>query len=94
MSGGPDSLALLMLAARWRSSRGGVPRLTVLTVDHGLAARIASGGPGWWRVWRESFGLPHAILNWAHDGMRRGGALQEAARAARYGLMTAYCHAP
>jgi tRNA(Ile)-lysidine synthase len=91
VSGGPDSLALLMLAARWRTSRGGVPRLTVLTVDHGLRPE-SKAEAGLVARLAESFGLPHAILNWTHDGIRRG-VVQEAARAARYALMTGYCHA-
>jgi tRNA(Ile)-lysidine synthase len=91
VSGGPDSLALLTLAARWRASRGGMPRLTVLTVDHGLRPQ-SQAEAGMVARRAQSFGLPHAILVWAHDGMRRSGALQEAARAARYGLMTDYCH--
>ncbi len=91
VSGGPDSIALLILAARWRSSRAGVPRLTVLTVDHGLRPESKAEARLVARL-AESFGLPQAVLDWAHDEVRRG-ALQEAARAARYGLMTAYCHA-
>ena len=36
VSGGPDSLALMHLAARWHAARGGSPEVTVLTIDHGL----------------------------------------------------------
>ena len=38
VSGGPDSLALLHLAAEWRAAREAGPELHVLTVDHGLRA--------------------------------------------------------
>ena len=35
-SGGPDSTALLWLAARWRKARRHGPKLIAVTVDHGL----------------------------------------------------------
>jgi tRNA(Ile)-lysidine synthase len=91
VSGGPDSVALMQLAARWRAGLGKGPQISVVTVDHGLRAasreeaeqvgRIASG-----------LGLPHAILTWA-DQQPSAASLQERARAARYGLMASYCHA-
>ena len=91
VSGGPDSLALLHLAARFSEERGGTPKLTVLTADHALrpgsreeaetVARAAS-----------ALALPHAILTWEHGGVAETG-LQEKARAARYDLMTAYASA-
>jgi tRNA(Ile)-lysidine synthase len=38
VSGGPDSTALLFLAARWRQARKRGPKLLAVTVDHGLRA--------------------------------------------------------
>jgi tRNA(Ile)-lysidine synthase len=91
VSGGPDSLALLHLLARWRGEAGSRPELTVLTVDHGLrpqsrgeAEMVGSVAAG--------LGLPHATLTW-DDSHERSGGLQERARAARYDLMASYCHA-
>jgi tRNA(Ile)-lysidine synthase len=91
VSGGPDSVALAYLVARWRAEGTAGPDLTVLTVDHGLrpgsddeallVGRIAA-----------SLRLPHAILTWAHGPGTTGG-LQAKARAARYDLMASYCHA-
>ena len=36
VSGGPDSTALMLLAARWRAARKTRPKLIAVTVDHGL----------------------------------------------------------
>ena len=91
VSGGPDSLALMQLAARWRKARGGSPDLTVLTVDHGLRSDSRAeaelvGGMA------SELDLPHAILTWVREDKDATG-LQERARNARYDLMAAYCHA-
>src|ERR1700755_210966 len=40
-SGGPDSVALMWLAARWRRALSRGPRLVAVTVDHGLRAESA-----------------------------------------------------
>src|SRR2546421_381491 len=47
VSGGPDSIALMWLAARWRRALTRGPRLVAVTVDHGVrgeAAREAREG--------------------------------------------------
>ena len=91
VSGGADSLALLQLISRWRDGRGAKPDLTVLTVDHGLRAQSRDEAEMVADV-AARLGLAHAILAW--DGAKPGeGGLQERARAARYDLMAAYCHA-
>ena len=41
VSGGPDSVALMWLAARWRRGLRRGPRLIAVTVDHGLRAEAA-----------------------------------------------------
>ncbi|HEX3882328.1 MAG TPA: tRNA lysidine(34) synthetase TilS [Stellaceae bacterium] len=85
-SGGPDSLALAILADRWARGRGGVA--WAVTVDHRL--RPESGGEarlvGCWLAARE---IPHAILAW--DGPKPGAGLQAAAREARYRLLGEWC---
>jgi tRNA(Ile)-lysidine synthase len=87
-SGGPDSLALAILADRWARSRGGVA--WAVTVDHGLrpesAVEARQAG-----VWLGARGIPHAILNW--KGEKPTSGLQEAARAARYRLLGEWCRA-
>jgi tRNA(Ile)-lysidine synthase len=91
VSGGPDSLALLYLLARWTLEAGPRPRLTALTVDHGLRSESRAEAEMVGRV-AASLGVPHAILTW--DGAKAGsGGLQARARAARYDLMARYCHA-
>ncbi len=90
VSGGPDSLALMHLAAGWRAARREGPTLTVLTVDHGLRAASRDEALMVGRA-AKALQLPHAILTWKHDG-DVGASLQAKARAARYDLMAAYCH--
>lgn len=82
VSGGPDSAALMHLAARW-TQRHAVP-VFVASVDHGLrpqsraeAERVAG--------WAEVLGLPNAILTW--EGEKPKARIQERARAARYDLL-------
>ena len=41
VSGGPDSIALMWLAARWRRSFKRGPRLIAVTIDHGLRPAAA-----------------------------------------------------
>ena len=41
VSGGPDSIALMWLAARWRRALTRGPRLIAVTVDHGLRPEAA-----------------------------------------------------
>ena len=91
VSGGPDSVALLHLAAKWRADLAKGPKLSVLSVDHGLRPGSREEAE---RVGRlaSALGLPHAILAW-EDREPSAASLQERAREARYGLMAAYCHA-
>jgi tRNA(Ile)-lysidine synthase len=91
VSGGPDSLALMHLAARWAKARKHGPKLTVLTVDHGLRPDSHKEAE---MVQRQAkkLGLKHAILTWERKGAVSTN-IQARAREARYALMAAYCHA-
>ena len=82
VSGGPDSMALMRLVARWAINHP-VP-VFVATVDHGLRAE-ARGEAEHVAVWAAKLGLPHAILTW--DGEKPKTRIQERARAARYELL-------
>lgn len=90
VSGGADSMALMHLAALWRTETGRkAPDLTVLTVDHGL--RRESGKEAQWveRV-AGKLGLPCIVLRWNSGQLTS--RIQERAREARYDLMAAHAH--
>ncbi len=83
VSGGPDSVALMLLAAGW-SRRPAQMKIAVATVDHGLrenarqeALRVAE--------WADALGFEHRLLIW--KGQKPTTRLQERARAARYSLL-------
>src|SRR5690606_9469224 len=85
VSGGADSTALLLLAHQWASERGG--RITTLTVDHGLRPEARAEAQSVARLCAER-GIEHHILTCPPFP---GGATQEEAREARYGLLTGWC---
>jgi tRNA(Ile)-lysidine synthase len=84
VSGGPDSIALIWLAARWRRALTRGPRLIAVTVDHGLRAEAKREARDVKRLAR-SLDLPHRTLRWAGAKPKTG--LPAAARAARYRLL-------
>jgi tRNA(Ile)-lysidine synthase len=84
VSGGPDSIALMWLAARWRRALARGPRLVAVTVDHGLRSGAAAEAREVRRLAR-SLDLPHRTLRWTGAKPRTG--LPAAARAARYRLL-------
>ncbi|MEO7223266.1 MAG: tRNA lysidine(34) synthetase TilS [Devosia sp.] len=83
VSGGPDSLALMLLMADWARTPGR-PELFVYTVDHGLRIEAAAEAA---MVVREAqvLGLPVRSLRWEGDKPITG--IQAAARHARYRLL-------
>jgi tRNA(Ile)-lysidine synthase len=84
VSGGPDSIALMWLAARWRRALARGPRLIAVTVDHGLRSEAAREARDVKRLAR-SLDLPHRTLRWTGAKPKTG--LPAAARAARYRLL-------
>ena len=84
VSGGPDSVALMWLAARWRRSLARGPRLVAVTVDHGLRAESAREANDVKRLAR-SLDLAHHTLRWT--GVKPKTGLPAAARGVRYQLL-------
>jgi tRNA(Ile)-lysidine synthase len=88
VSGGPDSLALVILADRWARQRGG--EAWGLVVDHRLRPESAAEAETVGR-WLAARGIPHAVLVWADEKPATG--IQETAREARYRLLGDWCAA-
>ena len=84
VSGGPDSTALMLLAARWRKTLKRGPKLVAATVDHGLRAEACREAAAVNRLAR-SLGLEHRTLRWS--GCKPSAGLQATARDARYRLL-------
>ncbi len=86
VSGGSDSMALVILAYEWAKARGG--QLTAITVDHGLRAGSdleAMQVDNWMRA----RGIKHEILMW--PGSKPTTGRQRRARDARYALIDSWC---
>ena len=88
VSGGPDSLALVILADRWARARGG--RAWGLSVDHRLRPESAAEAETV-ALWLHDRGIAHETLAWTGDKPRSG--IQAAAREARYQLLAGWCRA-
>jgi tRNA(Ile)-lysidine synthase len=84
VSGGPDSMALMWLVARWRNAMARGPRLIAVTVDHGLRSEAAAEARHVKRLAR-SLDVPHRTVRWTGAKPKTG--LPAAARAARYRLL-------
>lgn len=86
VSGGPDSMALAVLARHWAGQRGG--EVTALVVDHGLRPESSEEAL---RVHQQlcSLGITAAVLRWTGDKPATG--IQAAARDARYRLLREWC---
>jgi len=84
VSGGPDSTALMVLAARWRDSLKMKPKLIAVTVDHGLRKESKTEATAVARLARE-LDIAHRTSRWTGRKPKTG--LQEAARLTRYRLL-------
>jgi tRNA(Ile)-lysidine synthase len=84
VSGGPDSVALMWLAARWRKALKKGPRLVAVTVDHGLRKEAAREARDVKQL-AAALEIEHRTLRWRGDKPKTG--LPSAARDARYRLL-------
>src|SRR6201995_5399466 len=84
VSGGPDSVALMWLAARWRKALSKGPELVAVTVDHALREGSVREARDVSHLAR-TLGLPHRTLRW--DGAKPKSGVPAAAREARYHLL-------
>ncbi len=90
VSGGADSMALLLLLHEWQKKnaiKSGV-KLHALTVDHALRPESAAESQ---QIAQHCalLGIEHTILLWKHDRISSG--IPEKARNARYKLMSEFC---
>ena len=93
VSGGADSMALLLLCRNWLrqvDDRNRADGLLALTVDHGLRRNSAAEAH---QVanWCTDLGIVHQILLWEND--KPASSIQAAARQKRYALLESACAA-
>lgn len=84
VSGGPDSLALLVMIARWRDHIDYPGKIVVLSVDHQLRAESADEVV---QVGEHAAAFGFAFVGLSWDGDKPASGLASAARAARFALM-------
>lgn len=87
-SGGPDSLALALLAHQWAKDLGG--KAIALTVDHRLR-RSSTAEAHQVKAWLEARGMEHHILTWERESKPLQTAIQATAREARYQMLSQWC---
>ena len=90
VSGGSDSLSLLILLKNWTSKNGF--SLTCVTVDHKLREESHEEAL-FVRDFCNKIGVNHAILEWNKDNnvVISHGKIEDLARSARYNLINEYC---
>ena len=82
VSGGPDSVALMILAQQWVQNHQ--HDIHVATVNHGLRADSLQEAQTV-ATWAQKLGFKHHLLNW--HGAKPISRIQERAREARYQLI-------
>jgi tRNA(Ile)-lysidine synthase len=83
VSGGPDSTALMIMAAHW-AKRPGRPKIEVATIDHGLRAGARAEAEAV-AAQAKRRGFKHHLIEWR--GEKPSSRIQERAREARHLLL-------
>ncbi len=89
VSGGSDSMGLLLLSDIWAKKNG--IKLFAVTVDHGLRENSfdEANQVG---LWAKHLGVQHTVLRWQHEKLNIPfGKKQTLAREARYDLLIRFC---
>lgn len=86
VSGGADSMALVLLLQRWAKTRK--TKIVAMTVDHGLRRESGAEAQKVAR-WMKARKIDHLVLHM--KPLKKKTRLQEAARNARYELLTQKC---
>ncbi|MCO5070999.1 MAG: tRNA lysidine(34) synthetase TilS [Rhizobiaceae bacterium] len=89
VSGGSDSLAMLLLLKRWLEQTSPSTHLVAVTVDHALRSASAHEAQLVHRFCTER-GVAHRIVNWTGSKPQTG--ISSAARLARYRLLAEVAH--
>lgn len=89
VSGGADSMALVLAAQQWAVPRRG--RVAALTINHGLRPD-AEAEADQVRAWLGSLDIEHHVLTWTNP-MPSAAGVQARARMARYDLIEDWCRA-
>lgn len=84
VSGGSDSVALMLLMARWARQLEAPPKIEVATIDHGLRDGSAEEAR-WVGELAARIGFHHHVRRWQDEKPETG--IQAAARNARYRLL-------
>jgi tRNA(Ile)-lysidine synthase len=87
VSGGADSMALLLLANAWAKEKN--IKITAVTINHNLRAD-AKNEAQQVAIWCAEKKINHQIINWDFTE-KPISAIQEKARNARYQLLTDFC---
>jgi len=87
VSGGADSMALLLLANSWAKEKK--LEITTLTINHNLRAD-AKNEASTVAIWCAEKNINHQIIAWDF-AEKPTSAIQEKARSARYQLLTDFC---
>ncbi len=88
VSGGADSLSLLILLKKWSEQFNW--KLYCCTVDHGLRKESLEEAFFVKNICNK-LGIEHDILHWDHDPVNDEGKLENLAREARYNLIQKFC---